>query len=266
MVSSPGVDGAMTPFRRVGSTPILNGMSTNASQDRQPGQLAAPPAAELDQRIRVLIADDHAAVRVGVRRLLEEQSDMRVIAAETSAVGAVTATAAAAQVAVIDYHLGDRNGLWVTRRLRQLDSPPRVLIYSAFSDEALALTAIVAGADGLLSKSAIGGELCAAIRRLAAGQRYLPAVSPAVTRAMSARLSPGQQPIFGMLVHGISPELLTARLGIALSELEAERAAILAVLAPAATRAWQPIGPRMPLDYKRGRRSTRSRMMPRARS
>lgn len=54
---------------------------------------------------------------------------------------------------------------------------------------------------------------------------------------MSARLSPGQQPICGMLVHDVSPQLITARLGITPSELEAEPATILAVLAPAATRA-----------------------------
>jgi two-component system response regulator DevR len=262
----PGADGAMTPFHRAASIPILNGMSTHASQADQPGRLASRQGAELDQRIRVLIADDHAAVRVGVCRLVGEQPDMRVVAAAISAIGAVTATAAAAQVAVIDYHLGDRNGLWVTRRLRQLDPPPRVLIYSAFTDQVLALTAIVAGADGLLSKSAIGGELCVAVRRLAAGQRYLPAISPVVIRAMSARLSPGQQPIFGMLVHGITPQLITLRLGITRSALEAERAAILAVLAPAATRARQPTATLMPLDYDRGRRSSRSRVTPRARS
>lgn len=266
MAGRPEADGAMTPFHRARSTPILNGMSIHASQAHQPQRLAARQASEPDQRIRVLIADDHAAVRVGVCRLLGEQPDMRVVTAAVSAIEAVTTNAAAAQVAVIDYHLGDRNGLWVTRRLGQLDPPPRVLIYSAFTDDALALTAVVAGADGLLSKSAIGGELCAAIRRLAAGQRYFPAISPAVTRAMSARLRPGQQPIFEMLVHGISPQLITARLGITRSELEAQRATILAVIAPAATRARQPTTTRMPLDYERARRSSRSRVTPRARS
>jgi DNA-binding NarL/FixJ family response regulator len=177
----------------------------------------------------------------------------------------VTATGEPPQGAVVDYHLGDRNGLWVTRRLRQLDPPPRVLIYSAFTDDALALAAIVAGADGLLSKSAIGEELCLAIRRLAAGQRYLPAISAAMTRAMSARFGHRQQPLFGMLVHGISPQLISSRLQINARELEIERAAILAVLAPAATRARQPTATRLPMDYDRARRSSRSHMTPRAR-
>jgi DNA-binding NarL/FixJ family response regulator len=241
-------------------------MSTPARQALQPGQLGPSQAAAPDHRTRVLIADDHAAVRVGVRRFLGEQPDMRIVTAATNAIAAVTATTESPQVAVIDYHLGDRNGLWVTRRLRQRDPPPRVLIYSAFTDQALALATIVAGADGPLSKSASGAELCGAIRRLAAGQRYLPTVSPTVTRAMSARLRPGQQPIFGILVHGISPELVCSRLGITLSELQAERAAILAVLAPAATRARQPNATQMPLDYERTRRRSRRRLMPRTRS
>ena len=241
-------------------------MSTHVSRALAPGQSGSrATTAEPNGRIRVLIADDHAAVRAGVRRLVGEQPDMQIVTEAASAISAVTATGALPQVAIIDYHLGDRNGLWVTRRLRQLDPPPRVLIYSAFTDDALALAAVVAGADGLLSKSAMGEELCVAIRRLAAGQRYLPSISPAVTRAMSARLGSGQQPLFGMLVHGVSPQLISSRLQITARDLEIERAAILAVLAPAATRARQATGTR-PLDYERARRSSRSRATPRASS
>jgi DNA-binding NarL/FixJ family response regulator len=202
-------------------------------------------------RIRVLIADDHPAVRVGIRRLVSDQPDMRVVAEATSAVGAVSQAGASPGVAVIDYHLGDRNGLWVTRRLRQLGRLPRVLIYSAFTDDALAIAAVVAGADGLLSKSSIGEELCVAIRRLAAGHRYLPPISAALTSEMRARLDPGHQAIFVMLVHGIPPEQITARLQITTGQLETQRAAILETLAPAATRARQPTATRMPLDYER---------------
>lgn len=266
----PGTDGAVTPFPRARSTSILPGMSTNATSlnafplPSQPGPLAPSDAVEQDQRIRVLIADDHPAVLGGIRRLLDEQPDMRIVTEATNAIGPVSGTASP-QVAVIDYHLGDHNGLWVTRRLRQLIPQPRVLIYSAFAEDALALAVIVAGADGLLSKTSVGEELCVAIRRLAAGHRYLPSISAAVTRAMSARLSSHQQSIFGMLVHGISPELITARLAISAQQLETQRTAILAVLAPAATRARQPTATR-PLDYERARRSSCLRPTPHAHS
>jgi DNA-binding NarL/FixJ family response regulator len=243
-------------------------MSTNVSQlAPQPGTLElTQPAAGQDRRIRVLIADDHPAVRVGVRRLLDEQPDMRIVTEAKSAIAAVSDIGASPAVAVIDYHLGDRNGLWVTGRLRRLAPRPRVLIYSAFTDDVLAIAAVVAGADGLLSKSSMGEELCVAIRRLAAGHRYLPSISAAVARAMSARLDPRQQAIFGMLVHGISPEQISARLPITTRQLETERTAILAVLAPAATRARQPARTRMPLDYERARREPRRRLGSRTRS
>jgi DNA-binding NarL/FixJ family response regulator len=262
----------VTPFPQASSASILQGVSTNPLQlAPQPGSLRpsgrAAEHAGQDHRIRVLIADDHPAVRVGIRRLLVEQPDMRIVTEAKSAVGAVTGTAASPQVAVIDYHLGDRNGLWVTRRLRQLVRPPRVLIYSAFTDDAaLAIAAVVAGADGLLSKSSIGEELCVAIRRLAAGHRYLPSISASVTRAMSARLDPRQQTIVAMLVHGISPEQITARLPITTQQLETQQSAILAMLAPAATRARQPTWTRKPLDYQRASRSSRLRLGSRTRS
>jgi DNA-binding NarL/FixJ family response regulator len=64
-----------------------------------------------------------------------------------------------------------RTRLWVTRRLRQLGPQPRILLYAAFADEALAIAAVVAGADGVLGISSIDEELCVAIRRLVGGHR-----------------------------------------------------------------------------------------------
>ncbi len=190
--------------------------------------------------IDLLIAEDHPAVRLGIRRFLDDQPDMRVVAEATSATEAVSAGQPRVDVAVVDYHLGDRDGLWVTNRLRRLELPPSVLIYSAFADHALAVAAIVAGADGVLGKSAIGHELCTAIRRVASGHRYVPSISASVARAMSARLDARQQLIFGMLIHGISGPHIAARLGVSEQEFARERSAMLSVLAPTVTRARRP--------------------------
>lgn len=203
--------------------------------------------------IKVLIVDDHPAVRAGIRTLLAQQPDMLVMGECSSASAAVTADQTPPDVAVVDYHLGDRNGLWVARRLRLLHPAPRILIYSAFADGALAAAAIVAGAHGLLSKSAIGGELCTAIRRLYRGQPYLPAISPTLARSMGASLSAPEQALFGLLLHGVAETEIAAQLEITPAELEAGRAAILAVLAPAATRARIPHAGQSPLHYHRRR-------------
>src|SRR6201999_1969205 len=98
----------------------------------------------------------------------------------------------------------------------------------------LAVAAMIAGADGLLSKSAIGEELCLAVRRIAAGRRYLPRVSMPVADAMRAQVSGRLQPVIGMLVQGIGTDQVLEALQISPEELEEARAAILSALAPTA--------------------------------
>ena len=140
--------------------------------------------------IQVLLVDDHPAVRHGIRRLIGDQPDMVLIAEQGTASADTRDVAAWADVAVIDYHLGARDGLWLTQQIERRASAPRVLIYSAFADETLAVTAIIAGADGLLPKTALGDELAVAIRRLFQGDRYPPAIQRSVSDAMCARLDP----------------------------------------------------------------------------
>ena len=229
-------------------------MTDHPPQSR-PGQPASatPPYPP----IGVLVVDDHPAVRAGVRRLLEDQPDLRVVSAASSAITAIDAATTNIDVAVIDYHLGDRTGLWLGRRLSQGDSPARVLVYSAFSDEALAVAVVIAGVDGLLSKSAIGGELCLAVRRVAHGGRYLPVISAAVARAMSARVDPRLRPIFMMLVQDIPATRVSEALRISTEDLDAARDAILSMLTPAAGRGrWRAAS--TALRYDRGRSSGRT--------
>jgi DNA-binding NarL/FixJ family response regulator len=208
--------------------------------------------------IHVLLVDDHPAVRVGMRRLIAAQPDLDVIAEAASASETVGQLARWVDVAVFDYHLGPgEDGLWLTRRIKQLPNPPRILIYSAFADGALAIAAIVAGADGLLSKATVDEELCATIRGLARGRQHLPAVPAALASALSARCKARDQPIFSMLLHGIPPREIAKRLMIPPEELEARRAVILEALAPNVNHARVAKGDHAPLDYDRAQRRLR---------
>jgi DNA-binding NarL/FixJ family response regulator len=189
--------------------------------------------------IRVLVVDDHAAVRVGLGGLLEDHSDVEVVSTAASAREALAdAQRVAPDVAVVDYHLGDGDGLTLCRALRRLPRPPRVLVYSAYADGVLTAAAVVAGADAVVSKGTLGEEVVRTIRVLAHGRRAIPPIPRAVQRSLRTRLEPTDQAILGMLLQGIAPSEVADVLGLSPSRLESRRAAML--------RALTQIGPRRP--------------------
>ena len=208
-------------------------------------------------QINILLVDDHPAVRLGIRRLIADEPDLALVAEHGGASADTVEVARWADVAVIDYHLGDRDGLWLAEQVKRAGDPPAVLIYSAFADAHLAVAAIVAGADGLLPKATLAEELCVAIRRLASGRQYFPAITPSVAAAVCARLEPTDRAICSMLIHGLPAVEIGARLGLASSQLAASRRSILEVIAPRAARAHILDAARTPLDYDRPRRRLR---------
>jgi DNA-binding NarL/FixJ family response regulator len=215
---------------------------------------AVPPQSETtlqDAPIHVLLVDDHPAVRHGIRQLIDDQPDMLMIAEHSRASRDTGAVASWADVAIIDYHLGDRDGLWLTRQIKQRPGPPPVLIYSAFADTALAVAAIVAGADGLLPKATLGEELTIAVRRLVHGRQYFPAIPASTTAALSARMAPHDQAILSMLIHGIPAGEIALQLQMTPGELEARRQLIARAIAPKGARSGVPPGSALVLDYDR---------------
>jgi DNA-binding NarL/FixJ family response regulator len=190
--------------------------------------VAAPPTAEWTEfrddpiaRTRVLVVDDHAAVRAGLRELLADEADFEVVAAVDSAeAGIEVAERQPIDVAVIDYQLGGRNGLWLSRKLKRLPERPAVLIYSAYTDGVLAAAAVVAEADAIMNKGNVGAELCCAVRRVAQGQRHLPRLPPRLAHSLRQRLDHEEQAIFGMLLAGLEPADMVSILGVSPAVLE----------------------------------------------
>src|SRR5262249_12876720 len=111
------------------------------------------------------------------------------------------------------------SGLWLSRKLRRLPRPPRVVIYSAYCDGPLAATSVVAEADGLVSKGGVGAELCEAVRAVAHGQVRLPTVPPTLASALRRRLDAEEQAIFGMLLAGIPASEIAIMLNISSATL-----------------------------------------------
>lgn len=191
--------------------------SEQAQRGVAPGSAVLAPA----EPIRVLVVDDHAAVRRGLSELLADQPDFRVIGAVGSAEEAMAvAEREQLDVAVVDYQLPDRNGLWVSRKLKRLEMPPRVLIYSAYYDGLLAAAAVVAQADGLVSKGGLGSDLCDAVRTVAGGRSSFPMVPWQLAETMRRRLEDEEQAIFGMSLAGMAPPEIAQTLGLSTAELE----------------------------------------------
>ena len=180
------------------------------------------------RQIRLMVVDDHPAVRLGMVQLLEGQRDFSIEVVCIDAEGAVAeAELLGIDVAIVDYHLGGRNGLWACRRLKQMAEPPRVIIYSAFANDHLATCCVLAGADGVLNKGSLGSELCDAVRSVARGRRVLPKPSQPMADMLRRRLNDTEQAIFGMLMAGIPRFEIGQTLGMSARELSSREAVML---------------------------------------
>ena len=168
---------------------------------------------------------------MGLRQLLEDQPDFKVVGVvETAEDALAVAESHPIDVAIVDYQLGGRNGLWVSRKLKRLQEPPQVVIYSAYASGHLAASCVIAEADGLVSKGGLGSELCDAIRSVARGRRHLPRVPSDVADLLRQRLDPKEQAIFGMLLAGIPQVEIARALGSSRAGLESDAAAMLGKL------------------------------------
>ncbi len=143
--------------------------------------------------IHILLADDHAILREGLRSLLEEYSDLRVVG--EAADGRRTVQQAARlhpEVVVMDIAMPELNGIEAAQQIRQFSSAPQVIILSMYATTEHIRRAFQAGARGYVLKESVGTELVDAIRAVHAGRRYL---SPLIADVRLDRLDgPAAQP------------------------------------------------------------------------
>ena len=139
--------------------------------------------------VSVLIADDQAVVRAGLRRILEVDAELQVIGEAEDGVAAVAAARRLRpRVVLMDIRMPRLDGLAATRRLLDEggEDPPRVLILTTFGLDEYVYEALRAGASGFLLKDAPAEELLAAVRVVARGDALL---DPAVTKSVIARFA-----------------------------------------------------------------------------
>jgi DNA-binding NarL/FixJ family response regulator len=153
--------------------------------------------------IRIVIVDDHPALRTGLDTVLAGEPGLVPVGAASSPRELwPLLNARRPDVVLLDYHLpGGDDGLQVCRRIKGRLLAPKVLLYSAYAGSSLSIPATVAGADGIIGKGIPARELYEAIRRVARGERVLPPIPPELMREAAERLDPEDMPILGMLLH-----------------------------------------------------------------
>jgi len=139
------------------------------------------------KKIKVLIADDHAFVREGTRRILEQEPDLEVVAEAGDGEEAVRlASDLKPDVAIIDVAMPKLDGIEATRRIKALCPAVAVLVLSAYDDDQFVFGLLEAGAAGYLLKSVRGHEIVDAIRAVDAGESVL---HPSVARKVLNRFA-----------------------------------------------------------------------------
>jgi DNA-binding NarL/FixJ family response regulator len=188
--------------------------------------------------MRVLLADDHAIVRRGLKSLLETEPGVTVVAEAGDGLEAVRACAEhQPDVAILDIGMPRLNGLEVAGRIQKLDRPPLVIVLSMHSDESYILRALAAGARAYLLKDATDEDLLPAIRSVASGKPFF---SPAVTavlvedymRRLQQRgltdsyhlLTDREKEVLQLLAEGRSNKEVATLLDLGLSTVETHRA------------------------------------------
>jgi DNA-binding NarL/FixJ family response regulator len=177
----------------------------------------------VNTKIRVLVADDHAIVRIGLRSVLEYEHDIEVVGEAKNGIEAVDeAKRLQPEVLVMDLVMPRKDGVAATSEIHDLLPQTRILILTTFGTSDAIAHALEAGASGAIMKTADDAMIVSAIRKVAAGETY---ISPDVRRQLEEsppvpKLSPRQTEVLTEIAHGKSNKEIAAQLGIRLDSVE----------------------------------------------
>ena len=140
--------------------------------------------------IKVLLIDDDALVRAGLRTILSSAEDLEVVGEADDGAKALAAVRKhRPDVVLMDIRMAEMDGITATSALRRLDAPPQVIVLTTFQPDEQVLSALRAGASGFLVKDTPPAEIINAVRLVAAGNAI---VSPSVTRTLLAHFGDNQ--------------------------------------------------------------------------
>ena len=190
----------------------------------------------MSQKIRILLADDHAVVRQGFKLILGSQPDMEIVGEASNGREAVElAEKLHPDVAVVDVAMPELNGIEATRRMGETASRTRVLALSMHKDSVYVREILRAGARGYLLKDQIDSDLIAAVRAVARGEGYIsPAVSDAVLNDFRRHvsnpidlLSSREREVLQMIAEGKTNKEIATVLDLSIYTVDAHRGRIM---------------------------------------
>lgn len=191
-------------------------------------------------RLRIVIADDHAVLRQGLRTLIEVEPDLEVVGEAGDGRAAIECyLTLRPDVLLLDISMPGLNGLHAMTELRELDGEARVLILTAHGETTYVRQMLGAGAAGYVLKRSAAAELIHAIRQVADGGTYLdPSVAGQVASGFLGRhkvresdeLTPREREIVCEVAWGYSNKEVAQRLGISVKTVESHKTNVMAKL------------------------------------
>jgi len=200
----------------------------------------APAASPLRPCMRILIVDDHAVVREGLKRMLEASEPSWAVEEAANALEALERVRGQAfDVAVVDISMPGMSGLDFLKRVRAAQTGLRVLMLSMYAEEQYAMRAFKSGANGYVTKDSATRELVNAIRKVTAGNAYVSeslaqslalGLGNAGVEAAHERLSDRELDILRRLATGDRPTEIAQALHISIKTVSTHKARIMARL------------------------------------
>ncbi len=186
--------------------------------------------------IRIVIADDHAIVRDGIKRILAEQSDLQVVGEATNGENAVSiVNELKPDLVLLDIAMPIMNGIEAARRIHATNPQVQLILLTQSDLEEHLWNGLRSGVSGYVLKESASAELIFAIGAVAEGQSYL---SPSMTKSLISEhttrgttkqdeLTPREQEVFKLLAEGYSNQAIAEKLFISLKTVQTHRAHIM---------------------------------------